>query len=97
MLRKIIHLDLDAFFASVEQKEQPSLRGKPVIICGFNGGRGVVSTASYEAREYGVCSALPAYRARHLCPNGYFIAPDFKKYRDYSNQVYDLRSRVFNK
>jgi len=90
MARKIIHVDLDAFFASVEQKEHPALRGKPVIICGFNGGRGVVSTASYEARKFGVRSALPAYRARNLCPHGYFIAPDFKKYKEYSNQIYDI-------
>lgn len=90
MVRKIIHFDMDAFFASIEQRDRPELRGKPVIICSFNGGRGVVSTASYEARRFGVHSAMPGYKARRLCPRGYFIAPDFEKYRDVSNTIYDI-------
>tara|TARA_Y100001935_G_C17286850_1_gene500873 strand:+ start:28 stop:1098 length:1071 start_codon:yes stop_codon:yes gene_type:complete len=89
-LRKIIHLDIDAFFASIEQRDRPHLRGRPVIICGFNGGRGVVSTASYEARQFGVNSAMPGFRARQLCPQGYFIAPDFDKYREASDKIYDI-------
>jgi DNA polymerase-4 len=94
--RKIIHCDLDSFFASVEQRDRPSLRGKPVIICGFNGGRGVVSTASYEARKYGIHSGMPGYKARKLCPRGYFIAPDFEKYRRASDQVYDIFYKYTN-
>jgi DNA polymerase-4 len=89
-VRKIIHLDLDSFFASVEQRDRPYLRGKPVIVCNFNNGRSVVSTASYEARAYGVHSALPAYKAKKLCPKGYFITPDFDKYRAVSDQVYEI-------
>lgn len=81
---------MDAFFASIEQRDRPELQGKPVIICSFKGGRGVVSTASYEARKYGVHSALPGYKARRLCPRGYFIAPDFEKYRAVSNTIYDI-------
>lgn len=88
--RKIIHFDMDAFFASVEQRDNPSLQGKPVIVCSFNGGRGVVSTASYEARAYGVKSAMPGFVARRLCPGGYFIAPDFEKYRKASDEVYEI-------
>ena len=88
--RKIIHFDLDAFFASVEQRDKPHLRGKPVIICGLNGGRGVVATASYEARPFGIRSGLPGFIARRLCPHGHFIAPDFDKYREASDKIYDI-------
>jgi len=95
-VRKIIHFDLDSFFASVEQRDRPSLRGKPVIICGFNGGRGVVSTASYEARVFGIHSGQPGYKARRACPGGYFIAPDFEKYRVASDQVYDIFYKYTN-
>lgn len=91
--RKIIHFDMDSFFASVEQRDRPFLQGKPVIICGFNGGRGVVSTASYEARACGIHSAMPGFKARKLCPKGYFIAPDFEKYRVASDQIYDIFHR----
>lgn len=90
-MRKIIHLDLDSFFASVEQRDRPALRGKPVIICGFNnGGRGVVATASYEARQYGIKSGMPGFMAKKACPFGYFIAPDFEKYRKASDAVYEI-------
>lgn len=96
MARKIIHFDLDSFFASIEQRDRPHLRGEPVIICSFNGGRGVVSTASYEARKYGVHSSMPGYQARKLCPQGYFIAPDFEKYREVSDAVYDIFYKYTN-
>jgi len=90
MQRKIIHFDLDAFFASVEQRDNPKLRGKPVIVCNLAGGRGVVSTASYEARKYKVKSGMPGFRARKLCPHGYFVAPNFQKYHMASDIVYDI-------
>lgn len=90
MMRKIIHFDIDAFFASVEQRDKPHLRGKPVIVCHFNYGRGVVSTASYEARKYGIHSAMPTFQAKKLCPRGYFITPDFDKYQQVSNQLYAI-------
>jgi len=89
-MRKVIHIDVDAFFASVEQRDRPYLIGKPVIICNINSGRGVVSTASYEARRYGVTSSMPAFLAKKLCPRGYFIAPDFDKYQAVSNQLYNI-------
>lgn len=89
MLRKILHLDLDAYFASVEQRDKPHLRGKPVIVCGYNY-RGVVSTASYEARKFGIHSAMPVFRAKQLCPRGYFITPDFQKYEQTTHQIYEI-------
>lgn len=85
----ILHLDLDAFFASVEQRDKPSLRGKPVIVGGL-GQRGVVSTASYEARPFGVHSAMPMHEARRLCPNAAFLAGRFGAYRAASRIVMGL-------
>jgi DNA polymerase-4 len=82
----VLHLDLDAFFASVEQRDKPSLRGKPVIVGGI-GQRGVVATASYEARRFGVRSAMPAHEARRRCPHGAFLAARFGAYREASEQV----------
>jgi len=82
----ILHLDLDAFFAAVEQRDKPSLRGKPVIVGGISG-RGVVSTASYEARRFGVHSAMPMHEARELCPNAAFLSGRFGAYRVASRQV----------
>jgi DNA polymerase-4 len=86
-LRKIIHLDMDAFYASVEQRDDPSLRGKPVAVGGSPQGRGVVAAASYEARKFGVRSALPMARAVRLCPELVIVRPDFSKYRAVSQQV----------
>ena len=82
----VLHLDLDAFFASVEQRDKPSLRGKPVIVGGV-GARGVVATASYEARVFGVHSAMPGHEARRRCPNGAFLSGRFESYRLASRQV----------
>ncbi|MCW3797900.1 DNA polymerase IV [Sphingomonas sp. BN140010] len=83
--RKIIHVDMDAFFASVEQRDNPELRGKPVAVGG--GHRGVVAAASYEARKFGVRSALPSVTARRRCPDLVFVKPRFDAYRDVSGQI----------
>src|SRR5438034_4046302 len=80
------HLDMDAFYVSVELLRRPELRGLPVIVAG-TGPRSVVTTASYEARRFGVGSAMPAARARRLCPHGVFLAPDFAYYREASRDV----------
>ena len=80
----VLHLDLDAFFAAVEQRDKPSLRGKPVVVGGV-GGRGVVATASYEARKYGVRSAMSTREARSRCPHAAFLTGRFHAYRDASS------------
>src|SRR5579884_2802216 len=84
--RSVAHLDMDAFYVSVELRRRPELRGRPVIVAG-SGPRSVVTTASYEARAFGVGSAVPAARARRLCPHGVFLAPDFAYYREASAEV----------
>lgn len=85
--RKIIHVDMDAFFASVEQLDHPEYRGKPIVVGGDPFGRGVVSTASYEARQFGIHSAMPAAHARRLCPQAIFVHPRFHRYREISDTV----------
>ena len=90
--RKIIHIDMDAFYASVEQRDDPQLRGKPVIVA-WRGNRSVVCAASYEARKFGVRSAMPAVRAERLCPNAIFLPPDFTRYRAVSRQVREIFKR----
>ena len=91
-MRKIIHCDMDAFYASVEQRDNARLRGKPVIVA-WKGNRSVVCAASYEARVFGVRSAMPAKRAERLCPGAIFIAPDFTRYRAVSRDVREIFKR----
>ena len=90
--RKIIHVDMDAFYASVEQRDDPALRGRPVVVA-WRGARSVVCAASYEARKFGVRSAMPALRAERLCPDAVFVAPDFTRYRAASKQVREILLR----
>ncbi|HDT14790.1 MAG TPA: DNA polymerase IV [Firmicutes bacterium] len=89
-MRKIIHIDMDAFYASVEQKENPSLKGRPVIVGGKPGSRGVVCAASYEARKFGVKSAMASSYAARLCPDGIFITPHFDLYKKYSLAIHGI-------
>src|SRR5256885_11553362 len=91
-MRKIIHVDMDAFYASVEQRDDPQLRGKAVIVA-WLGNRSVVCAASYEARAFGVRSAMPAIRAERLCPDAVFVAPDFTRYRAVSRDVRNIFQR----
>lgn len=88
----VFHLDMDAFYAAIEQRDDPSLRGKPVIV-GGKGRRGVVSTASYEARKYGVGSAMPGFRAQQLCPHGIFLSPRMSVYAGVSRQLMEIMGR----
>ncbi len=86
----ILHVDMDAFYASVEQRDNPALRGKPVIVGGSAQGRGVVSAASYEARQFGVHSAMPASQAVRLCPQGIFVKPRMQHYAAISKQIREI-------
>ncbi|MBL6752004.1 MAG: DNA polymerase IV [Nevskia sp.] len=90
--RKIVHVDMDAFYASVEQRDDAALRGRPVVVA-WRGNRSVVCAASYEARRFGVRSAMPAVRAERLCPDAVFVPPDFVRYRAVSRQVRQILLR----
>src|SRR5215468_2302143 len=91
-VRKIIHVDMDAFYASVEQRDNPELRGRAVIVA-WRSNRSVVCAASYEARAFGVRSAMPVVRAERLRPDAVFIAPDFSRYRPVSRQAKEIFKR----
>jgi len=92
--RKIIHIDMDAFYASVEQRDNPEYRGKPIVVGGPPEGRGgVVATASYEARKFGIRSAMPSKRALQLCPHAIFIRPRFAAYKEASQNIREIFSR----
>ena len=91
-LRKIVHIDMDAFYASVEQRDNPQLRGKPLIVA-WRGKRSVVCAASYEARRFGVRSAMPAVRAERLCPDAIVVPPDFPRYRAVSRMAQEIFRR----
>ena len=89
-MRKIIHIDMDAFFASVEQRDDPSLKGLAIAVGGSPSGRGVVMTASYEARKFGVKSAMSSMTAQRLCPNLIFVRPRMEAYKLASQQIRDI-------
>ncbi len=95
--RVIFHIDMDAFYASIEQRDNPSLRGLPVIVGSPPNQRGVVCAASYEARRFGVKSAMPSVTAGRLCPNGVFVRPRMDHYRDESDRVMEIILRVFER
>lgn len=93
--RNIIHVDMDAFYASIEERKDPRLKSKPLIVAKDprkTGGRGVVATANYKARKYGVHSAMSAMKALELCPNAVFRFSGFDLYRSVSNQIHEIFS-----
>ena len=92
MKRLVMHVDMDAFFASIEQRDHEEYRGKPLIVGGLSG-RGVVSTCSYEARRFGVHSAMPIVRAKRLCPQGIFNEGDYAHYRAVSQEIFAIFAR----
>ena len=94
VLRRILHIDMDAFYASVEQRDNPSLRGKPVAVGRDPAVRGVVAAASYEARQFGVRSAIPMSRAVRLCPSLVIVRPDMQKYQSISRQIFEIYREV---
>ncbi len=93
LVRKIIHIDMDAFYASVEQRDFPEYRGKPLVVGGSPEGRGVVATASYEARKFGIKSAMTAKKAQQLCPYAIFVRPRFEAYKEVSRHIREIFSR----
>src|SRR5438270_6033543 len=94
MFRVIFHLDMDAFYASIEQRDNPSLRGRPVIVGSPPTQRGVVCAASYEARKFGVRSAMPSVTAGRLCPKGVFVRPRMEHYREESGKIMAIVGRT---
>src|ERR1700756_933006 len=94
MFRVILHLDMDAFYASIEQRDEPSLKGKPLIVGAPPTQRGVVCAASYEARKFGVRSAMPSSVAKRLCPDGIFIRPRMDRYRQESGEIMRIVASV---
>src|SRR5882672_11886149 len=90
MHRVLFHLDMDAFYASVEQRDNPALRGRPVIVGSPPDRRGVVAASSYEARKFGVRSAMPSATAGRLCPNGVFVPPRMEKYKSESAKIMEI-------
>ena len=88
--RRILHCDMDCFYAAVHQRDDPSLRGKPVIIGGNPHQRGVVAAASYEVREFGVHSAMPSSQAVRLCPHAIFLRPEFARYQEESQKIFAI-------
>ncbi|MCH1487579.1 MAG: hypothetical protein L7S59_01260, partial [Pseudomonadales bacterium] len=95
--RKIIHIDMDAFFASVEQRDNLQYRGKPLIVGGQPHSRGVVAACSYEAREFGIHSAMPSSQAYRQCPQAIFVPPRFNAYRDASHLIQAIFRRYTDK
>lgn len=89
-VRKIIHIDMDAFYASVEQRDNSEFKGKPLVVGGNPDGRGVVAACSYEARKFGIHSAMSCARAQRLCPHLIFVRPDFSKYKEVSRQIREI-------
>ena len=89
-LRRILHVDMDAFYASVEQRDDPRLRGRPVAVGGRPESRGVVAAASYEARKFGVHSAIPMSQALRLCPGLVIVPPDLARYKAVSDQIFSI-------
>lgn len=95
-MARVIHVDMDAFYASIEQSDNPELRARPVMV-GGRSARGVVAAASYEARQFGVRSAMPAAKARRLCPHGVFLPARFERYREVSSQIFDIFHELTDK
>src|SRR5207244_13201060 len=94
VVRRILHVDMAAFYASVEQRDNPQLRGKPIAVGGQPQSRGVVAAASYEARAFGVFSAMPMSKAVRLCPSLVIVRPDFARYKQASNAVFSIFREV---
>src|SRR2546422_9104864 len=92
-MRWILHVDMDAFFAAIEQRDRPELRGRPVLVGGAANARGVVATASYEAREFGARSAMPMAEALRLCPHAVVVPPRMERYADVSHDVFAIFKR----
>src|SRR5947209_229165 len=88
--RKIIHIDMDAFYASVEMRDNPTIKSRPVAVGGDPEGRGVIATANYKARKYGVRSAMPSWKAKQLCPDLLIVSSNFEKYKQESRAIHAI-------